>query len=596
MCAPSSAACCRWEVGASRLSKLSITHLQTTSFHRCASSMQTVLDSMDAALAAPATQQGQGHKHHHSRSEDYGEAPPAELAAAVQGTAADAANSPSAEAMFRDLSRLLDSSSAELQRVKRGLEEGLQAEAAAESVSAAAVQAALAGAQAASAAAARCCADQVPCIGTGAAALPVGEGPGEQNVVPDTCSSPPLAALPAEAGVDDEGRQGGSPLPPASPSYVVLAAPSVPLPVGAPEPPCAEGRALPQPPPSLQPAALPGNGGGLQASQAPTDGDISTAEACRGSGREDAGGLSATEVAALEQLQAEASESPTVGGTAQAGSPCASGGPAVGSPSGAHSSPSVPPALGLHPYLDLGLPGTAASVSPAAVASKEPLQEGALQLPVAWAPLDSPGLPMLEPPPPPQPPKPTPMPPPPYNPLRAAAEQRAQALASRRQQDAAGWRNLRAVADELALWHEYAAHLGIGGEVAAGGVHTRRQQPLLPVARVRDCQGAQPQVRPRLQLPRLWREAEEPQQEPQQEPLPLPPPLDAAARSTPGGDSDSCSGDGRGSSTSSADISSSSSDGSFTPTCTDSLPGGSCSCSASVVGSSMDFTVGAAAR
>lgn len=54
-----------------------------------------------------------------------------------------------------------------------------------------------------------------------------------------------------------------------------------------------------------------------------------------------------------------------------------------------------------------------------------------------------------------------PRPPAPYQPLKAAAEA---ADAARRQEEAAGWRRLRQKADELALWHEYAAQLGISAE------------------------------------------------------------------------------------------------------------------------------------
>ena len=49
----------------------------------------------------------------------------------------------------------------------------------------------------------------------------------------------------------------------------------------------------------------------------------------------------------------------------------------------------------------------------------------------------------------------------PYQPLKAAA---AATAAARQQGEAAGWRRLRQRADELVLWHEYAAELGIGGE------------------------------------------------------------------------------------------------------------------------------------
>lgn len=51
-----------------------------------------------------------------------------------------------------------------------------------------------------------------------------------------------------------------------------------------------------------------------------------------------------------------------------------------------------------------------------------------------------------------------PRPPAPYQPLKAAAEA---AAAARRAEEAAGWHRLRQRADELALWHEYAAELGI---------------------------------------------------------------------------------------------------------------------------------------
>lgn len=49
----------------------------------------------------------------------------------------------------------------------------------------------------------------------------------------------------------------------------------------------------------------------------------------------------------------------------------------------------------------------------------------------------------------------------PYQPLKAAA---AAAAAAWQQGEAAGWRRLRQRADELVLWHEYAAELGISGE------------------------------------------------------------------------------------------------------------------------------------
>jgi murein DD-endopeptidase MepM/ murein hydrolase activator NlpD len=53
----------------------------------------------------------------------------------------------------------------------------------------------------------------------------------------------------------------------------------------------------------------------------------------------------------------------------------------------------------------------------------------------------------------------------PYKPLKAAAEQ---AAAARQREASTGWRQLRQRADMLALWHEYAAELGIGAEQALG--------------------------------------------------------------------------------------------------------------------------------
>jgi hypothetical protein len=53
----------------------------------------------------------------------------------------------------------------------------------------------------------------------------------------------------------------------------------------------------------------------------------------------------------------------------------------------------------------------------------------------------------------------------PYNPLKAAAEQ---AAAARQREAGVGWRQLHRRADMLALWHEYAAELGIGAEQALG--------------------------------------------------------------------------------------------------------------------------------
>lgn len=78
-----------------------------------------------------------------------------------------------------------------------------------------------------------------------------------------------------------------------------------------------------------------------------------------------------------------------------------------------------------------------------------------------------------------------------YNPLRAD-EQRA--AAARRAELAAGWRQLRERADMLALWHEYAAELGVGpaavGPAAAGNA---------PAA---GGEAAQVHGRPHLQAPR----------------------------------------------------------------------------------------------
>ena len=53
----------------------------------------------------------------------------------------------------------------------------------------------------------------------------------------------------------------------------------------------------------------------------------------------------------------------------------------------------------------------------------------------------------------------------PYQPLRVAEER---AAAARQQEAAAGWRQLRERADMLALWHQYAAELGIDGDSRPG--------------------------------------------------------------------------------------------------------------------------------
>ncbi|KAI7843467.1 hypothetical protein COHA_002943 [Chlorella ohadii] len=68
-----------------------------------------------------------------------------------------------------------------------------------------------------------------------------------------------------------------------------------------------------------------------------------------------------------------------------------------------------------------------------------------------------------------------PRPPAPYQPLKAAAEA---AAAVRQREEAEGWRRLRQRADELALWHEYAAQLGISMDEAQQAQQAQQGQQM----------------------------------------------------------------------------------------------------------------------
>lgn len=144
------------------------------------------------------------------------------------------------------------------------------------------------------------------------------------------------------------------------------------------------------------------------------------------------------------------------------------------------------------------LPG-AAGVAPAPAFAQQ-------QLPIPGAATST--LQVLAPPDaaPPPPPRARPALPP-YNPLRAVAER---AAADRLAEEAAGWRRLRQRADELALWHEYAAALGLDGAEPAAGPPLLLEPPPA-VAAPRLAEGADagtvrlPALVPVAERHRLWR-------------------------------------------------------------------------------------------